>query len=380
MTRRPRIAYLATTSWTGGAERQVHDLAVRMAAAGWDVTAVSMLPLGGSFADLPAHGIPTASLDMRRGVADPRALVRLGMILRDTRPDVLHAHMVHANLLARLSRLIRRTPVVISTMHNQYQGARWRMVAYRATDRLGDATTAVSDVARRDAIRLGAVSADRIVTVPNGIELDRFARHEDARARLRGELGLGDGFVWLAVGRLAEAKDYPNLIRAFASLRGSREVGQLLIVGAGPDEAVVRARIDEAGLGREVRLLGERGDVPDLMSAADAYVMSSAWEGLPLVLLEAGASSLPIVTTDVGGNREAVDDGVSGFVVPPRDAAALAMGMARLLDLGRHERLAMGAAARALMARTFDMGVVSTRWQAMYRELLEARLPHEPVG
>jgi glycosyltransferase involved in cell wall biosynthesis len=89
---------------------------------------------------------------------------------------------------------------------------------------------------------------------------------------------------------------------------------------------------------------------------------------------------LPIVTTDVGGNREAVDDGVSGFVVPPRDAAALALGMARLLDLGRPERLAMGAAARALMASTFDMGVVSARWQAMYRELLEARLPGEPVG
>ena len=79
MTRRPRIAYLATTSWTGGAERQVHDLAVRMKQADWDVSAISMLPLGDTFADLPAQGIPTASLGMRRGFGDPRALVRLGL-------------------------------------------------------------------------------------------------------------------------------------------------------------------------------------------------------------------------------------------------------------------------------------------------------------
>jgi glycosyltransferase involved in cell wall biosynthesis len=378
MTRRPRIAYLATTSGTGGAERQVHDLAVRMKQAGWDVSAISMLHLGDTFADLPAQGIPTASLGMRRGFGDPRALVRLGLWLRDARPDVLHGHMVHANLLARLSRLIRPTPVVISTMHNQYQGPRWRMVAYRMTDRLSDATTAVSDVARLDAIRLGAVAPDRIETVPNGIELRRFARDEGARARLRQELGLGDGFVWLAVGRLAAAKDYPNLIGAFATLRESMDPGRLLIVGAGPDEAAIRGCMQDAGLGRQVRLLGERADVPDLMSAADAFVMSSAWEGLPLVLLEASASSLPIVTTDVGGNREAVQDGLSGFVVAPQDTHALALGMRRLLGLDEGERLAMGAAARELMATTFDMDAVSARWQAMYRSLLGAGAPLKP--
>ena len=114
------------------------------------------------------------------------------------------------------------------------------------------------------------------------------------------------------------------------------------------------------------------------MSAADAFVMSSAWEGLPLVLLEASASSLPIVTTDVGGNREAVQDGLSGFLVAPRDAHALALGMRRLLGLDEGERLAMGAAARDLMATTFDMDAVSARWQAMYRSLLGAGAPLEP--
>jgi len=375
MTRRPRITYLVTTSWTGGAERQVRDLALRMQQAGWDVTAVSMLPLGDSFGALRSHGIRTASLGMRRGVGDPRALVALGVLLRDTRPDVLHAHMVHANLLARLSRLIRPTPVVISTMHSQFQGHRWRMLAYRLTDRLGDATTAVSDVVRGDAIRLGAVAPDRIMTVPNGVELATFERNGSVRSRLRDELGIGDQFLWLAVGRLAEPKDYPNLLRAFARLGGSGEPGRLVIVGAGPDEDAIREELRDTGLEHQVRLLGQRADVADLMSAADGLVMSSAWEGLPLVLLEAAASSLPVVATDVGGNREAVEDGVTGFIVPSRDPAALASGMRRLLALSREERAAMGASARRLAVSRFDMGAVAHQWQNLYAALLRGRDP-----
>ncbi len=372
MTRRPRITYLATTSWTGGAERQVHDLAVRMREAGWDVTAVSMLPLGDSFADLPGQGIPTASLDMKRGVADPRALVRLGMILRDRRPDVLHAHMVHANLLARLSRLIRRTPVVVCTVHSQYQGPRWRSIAYRLTDTLTDATTAVSQVAMTDAVDQGAVSTNRISVVPNGVDLTTYVRRVDTRGRLRAALELGDDFVFLAVGRLAPAKDYPNLVRAFTRLRGTRPHVRLLIAGGG-SQAELRACVERAGLQEHVELLGERSDVPELMGAADALVMSSAWEGLPLVLLEAGASELPVVATDVGGNREAVEDGVTGFLVPPRDDASLARSMARLMDLGDHEREAMGIAGRARVTGTFDLGAVADRWDALYRALLTRR-------
>ena len=292
-----------------------------------------MLPLGSSFADLPSQGIKTAGLGMRRGVADPRALARLAKLLRDERPDVLHAHMVHANLLARLSRLVWRKPVVLCTIHSQYQGPRWRSAAYRVTDRLCDATTAVSRVAMTDAIRQGAVTADRIGVVPNGIDLTRYDISAPTRARTRTALVLDGDFVFMAVGRIAPAKDYPNLIRAFARLRKMRSSVRLLIVGGG-SQAEVQTHIDAERLNGQVRLLGERPDVPDLMQAADALVMSSAWEGLPLVLLEAGASHLPVVATDVGGNREAVQDGVNGFLVPSGDPEALALGMMRLVDLG----------------------------------------------
>lgn len=372
MVSRRRLLYLATSSGIGGAERQVRDLSVRMRDNGWDVLAVSMLPLERGFADLPAQGVTTASLRMGKGVPDPRGLRRLLAILRDWRPDVLHAHMIHANLLARTSRLLHRTPVLVCTMHSQRQGSRARMVAYRITDHLSDATTAVSSVAREDAISLGAVSASRVTVVPNGIDVSQYGRDRSTRSRLRSELGLGDDFTYLAVGRIAVPKDYPNLISAFARTHGAHDRARLLIAGTGPQDDL-RDRVDRAGLGGHVRLLGERQDVPELMKAADAYVMSSAWEGLPLVLLEAAASYLPIVATDVGGNGEVVIDGVTGVIVPPRDPEALAIGMTKLMTIGDGRRESMGRAGRELVERAFDIEIVVQRWISIYQSLLERR-------
>jgi glycosyltransferase involved in cell wall biosynthesis len=163
------------------------------------------------------------------------------------------------------------------------------MVAYRITDWLCDTTTAVSDVARNDAIRGGAVSAGRIITMPNGLDLSRYARHVVARDRLRRELGLGDGFVWLAVGRLAAAKDYPNLIHAFSKLDRPDKDVRLVIAGGGPDEAI-RARLLDYGLERRVQLLGARPDVPALILVGRQDVRT------PLAEAKTVAARLPRAT------------------------------------------------------------------------------------
>jgi glycosyltransferase involved in cell wall biosynthesis len=147
----------------------------------------------------------------------------------------------------------------------------------------------------------------------------------------------------------------------------------VLVAGSGPDEEAIRSRIAEERLDGYARVLGARSDVPDLMSAADGFVMSSAWEGLPLVLLEAGASSLPIVATDVGGNREAVREGVTGFLVPPGDPEALSRAMRRLQSLDEVERVAMGRAGRKLVEDRYDIDVVARRWAAIYQRLLGDR-------
>jgi glycosyltransferase involved in cell wall biosynthesis len=316
-------------------------------------------------------GIPTESLEMRRGVADPRGLVRLIRLVRRWRPDILHSHMVHANLMARALRLFARVPVMVSTIHSISDGGRLRMTAYRLTNGLVDHMTIVSEAAADRFINEGIVPRELLTVIPNGIDISRFqALPPGTREALRRSLGVKQEFVWLAVGRFVPAKDYPNMLRAFAQVAGRLPGTVLLLVGRGSLQAETEALAKSLGVGSQVRFLGVRQDVPELMSAADGYVLSSAWEGMPIVLLEAAAAALPIVATAVGGNEEVVRNGETGFLVAPGDDAALASAMVRLAGMAQGERRAMGERGREYVRTHYGLSRVVDRWEALYREVL----------
>ncbi len=362
-----RIAYVITSTGIGGAERQVYELASTFRARGWGVGVVSMLPMHESFQPLGAAGVRLASLGMSRGIADPRAVIRLARLLRGWDPHVVHGHMVHANLLTRLTRPVAPSTVVISTMHNQDEGRQWRYYAYRLTDRLADVTTTVSQIAVDEAASRGAAPRERLLLVPNGIRSEQYRPDLSLREAVRSALGLGDRFVWLSVGRLAAAKRHADLLAAMQAVRITAPDVHLLIAGDGPLRAPLEDEIQRSSLAANVSLLGLRGDVPALMQAADGFVLSSAWEGLPMVLLEAAASSLPIVATDVGGSGEAVLDGETGFLTPARQPSKLAEAMLRLMALGPQKRRVMGSRAQRHTEDTFDMNLIADRWEALYR-------------
>ncbi len=389
-----RISFVTTAINDGGAENQLISLATRLKARGWETNIISMLPPRAYRDELAAMNIPVDSLGMRRGVADPRAVFRLVTLLRRFRPHVVHSHMVHANLLARLARPLRWVPVVISTAHNidegpdkrsrrqlrrvfapvaarDTAGSNWRERAYRLTDPLCDLTTNVSEAAVERYIQVGAVPRRKIRFVPNGVDTDRFKPDSTARLRMRQALGIDGRFVWLAVGRFEEAKDHRTLIGAFVTLTQAYPAALLLLVGQGSLEAATKTQVAKLGLTDKVRFLGVRRDIPDLMNAADAYVMSSAWEGLPMVLLEASAVGLPIVTTDAGGNCEVVADGTTGFVVPTRDPVALGRAMAQVLALPEDGRADIGRSGRMMVQGRYSLDQVVDRWEALYREFLE---------
>jgi glycosyltransferase involved in cell wall biosynthesis len=175
--------------------------------------------------------------------------------------------------------------------------------------------------------------------------------------------------VWLAVGRFELAKDYPNMLRGFAGVRAPHPQTILLLVGRGALQTETEALVQELGLGRNVRFLGVRDDIPELMRAADGYVMSSAWEGMPIVLLEAAAAGLPVVTTRVGGNHEVVLEGETGFLVPPRDSDALGAAMLRLIESPEARRRSMGERGREHVRLHYDLGRIVDRWEELYREV-----------
>ncbi|MBA2458081.1 MAG: glycosyltransferase [Gemmatimonadales bacterium] len=366
-----RILFLSTSMGMGGADSQLLSAAQELRSRGHEVLIVSLTPLGPMGLEARSAGIPTESLEMRRGLPDPRGLMRLVHLVREWRPDVLHSHMIHANLMARALRLIVPVPAVVSTIHNIYEGGRLRMLAYRLSNSLVDHMTIVSEAAFDRFVTQGIVPKEILRVIPNGVNTERFRNvSRGARESMRRSLGLEREFVWLAVGRFEVAKDYPNMLRAFARVREEQPEAVLLLVGRGSLQGETEALVRDLGLARGVRFLGVRSDVAEVMAAADGYVMSSAWEGMPMVLLEAAAAGLPIVATTVGGNHEVVRDGESGFLVAPRDHQALGQAMLRLTRLSEPQLRQMGERGREHIRAHYGLSRVAERWEGLYREVL----------
>jgi len=366
-----RVALLSTSLARGGAESQIAQCAIALRRRGWETAVVSLLDPAAFAAELALEGVPVHCLAMRPGHADPRGLVRLIGFLRVFRPQILHSHMFHANMAARVVRLFCPVPVVISTLHSiaessrETAGVELRDFAYRLTDPLADVVTAVSQSVADRHRSSGAARAAKLRVIPNGVDTSRYRPDQARRESARRELGIEERFVWLAAGRLLWKKDYASLLRALAR----QPDAVLLIAGEGPEGDRLRRQARELAV--DARFLGAREDLPALMNAADGFVLSSVVEGLPMVLLEAAASGVPAVATDAGGVRECVADGETGFVVPRSECDALAAAMSRLALLPAGTRAHMATAARAWAVERFDMDTVVAEWERLYRELLE---------
>lgn len=347
----------------GGAERQVVDLADFLVRSGHEVVIVA---LTGDVVVAPSESaVRIHALGMRK---TPVALLatfgRAAALLVELAPDVVHSHMVHANIFARLLRLRVPMPRLICTAHSSNEGGKLRMLAYRLTDPLADVTTNVSQEAVRVFLEKRVAQPGKLLAVYNGIDTQRFAFSAADRAAVRSAEGVPeDEQVVLSVGRLTEAKDFPNLVDAFAILVDQRPKCRLWIVGEGPLRQLIEARVAAAGVQHRVSFMGSRRDIPRLMSACDVYVLSSSWEGFGLVAAEAMACERPVVSTDSGGPREIVDR--HGWIVPVRRSDLLASAIGEALGTGAFTKEA-GAAARARVVERFSMGSIGRRWLELY--------------
>lgn len=365
-----RIAYVLTTLGMGGAERQAVMLADRMAARGH---AVALLILGPPAAQQWPTTLPVFHLDLRKSaVSLLAASARARRFLRDFNPTLVHSHTFHANIFARLLRPWIAAPV-LSTVHNVYEGGWPRMLAYRLTDRLSCATAGVSQAVVDRYVSLKAVPGDKCLAMANGIDAAEFAPSLERRESLRAGSSAHGEFLWLTVGRIAPSKDYPNLLRAFALACAEFPNARLWIAGeAGPAEnSAMRVLATELGIGQAVRWLGLRRDLPALLDLADAFVLASAWEGMPLAVAEAMSMEKPVVATSVGGVTELV--GECGLVVPPRNPAALASAMTSVMQSAADARRALGRAARQRILKNHSIDARCDEWEALYRRLTSAR-------
>ncbi|MGT2505950.1 glycosyltransferase [Cupriavidus basilensis] len=362
-----RILLLSTGLQLGGAEQQVAALARQFVALGHVVAVVSLTP--GCGVDLPAT-VRLLALDMRKTpLSMARAFWHLRSFVREWRPEIIHAHMVHANLIARVLAAVSPCPPVICTAHSAREGGRMRMLAYRLTDRWASLTTHVSPEGRLAMVKSGAVPAARITVVPNGIDTTQFRPDPAARNIARTELGLDDDTrLLINVGRLVPEKAQDVLIDAFALFRaGTDEVkARLLIAGEGPERAALEQRIRQQELSGSVMLAGTRRDVPALLNAADLFVLSSEIEGMPLAVGEALACGCPVVATDAAGVAALLGD--CGTIVSRGDAPALATAIGEVLGAGRGAAAEQAARHERIVSR-FSLEAVARQWLACYAGL-----------
>ncbi|MGY1640762.1 glycosyltransferase [Geodermatophilus sp. SYSU D00703] len=345
---------------TGGAESLVVELVRRGPQVGWRSSVASA---GGSREDeilraglADVHRVP---LSRRRPAGLAHAVASTRRLLVAAAPDVVLAHNVGVTAAVALAQLTRRRRVPVVTVFHGVAAE-----DYRTAARLLDtAPRVVVTVSETIAGRLRSAGLRRApVVIPNAVTAPDLPDRDLARR----ELGLGqDARVALCAARLVEQKRHDVLLRAWARLPDDCV---LLVAGDGPERQAIESLHAELGLGRRVRLLGNRSDVPRLLAAADLATLASDWEGLPVFVLESMAAGRPVVATAVDGLTEALRGG-GGLLVPPRSPDALADALARLLT-DTTARTAAAEAARRTIAEDHDPLQMTRRYDDLLRGLV----------
>ena len=364
------VAYLIPTiDRIGGAEQQVLQLATGLATRGWRVAVIALSGNGGVAAKtVHSAGVVFHGLGMRKGLVDPRGWLRLHAWIVRNHPDIIHAHLPHAAMLARWSRIASPVRVVIDTIHSPATGGPARQLGYRLSAGFVDIVTAVSHAAAGPWLEAGLVGQGKLTILPNGVDTDYWKRDEGARSFKRRELGLTNEFLWLAVGRLDPVKNHATLLKALAR---TAQNSRLVLAGEGPLRCELSSLATELGLRDRVSFPGFQSDVRQWMQAADGFVLCSSWEGLPITLLEASACEVPSVITDIPGSREVIPPSFHGAAVPVRDADALADAMTAMMRLPDPDRREIGRQMRISICTRFGLKAVLTQWDNVYRALLE---------
>lgn len=325
-----------------------------------------------------ALGFPVHLIEKRfRG--DFSTTFRLMGLIKRERADIVHTHLVGANLYGRIAGRLSRHARVISTLHYVSPSAMApdesslsQSIIFHAdlwTSRLCDRLIATSDHLR-GALVVRGMRSEKVVTIRNGVDLEALQPQPADPAAVRRELGLApDTPLVGVVGSFLPVKRFDLFLKAAQRVAADHPDAVFLVVGDGGLRAELEAQASALGIENRVLFPGFRDDVPRVLSALDVFVLSSDSEGTPYVVVEAMAMGKPVVATKAGGVPEQVRTGTEGFLVDCGDDAGLASGISRLLsdDALRAE---MGRRARARAEREFSQAKAVEQLQAVYREVL----------
>lgn len=355
-----KILYLITGLGLGGAEKVVANLADQMHQRGHEV---KIAYLKGDVVIRPqSSNIELIYL----GLENPKNILgaskKYRNLIREYQPDIVHAHMVHANIFARVNRLFCKIPKLICTAHNSNEGGKLRMLAYRYTNALSNLNTNVSKEATQIFIEKKAFKKENSLTIYNGIDLNLFAP-----INKKIESTSIKNYSCLSVGRLNIQKDYPNLLKAISLVVAQHPNIHFNIAGDGELKSDLLALAKDLKIEQYISFLGRRDDIPNLMDQADLFILPSAYEGFGLVVAEAMACETFVIATDCGGVKEVM--GGNGILIPPKDSEALAQAILTAIEMPKEAIKENNKKALEHVQKNFDLNKIIDQWESIYESL-----------
>jgi len=370
---RINVLHIISSLPLGGAENQLLTLVPALNNDYFRVHVCCLRGEGILAGKLRARGINVFSLNMRLRYW-PVAIFKLCRLIKQLNAQIVHTHLFEAGLLGRVAAKIVGVPVIITTEHNMgLWKKRHHVLLERLVNRFTNKMIAVSEDIRQRRIHNEGIPPEKIVTIPNAVDIERFNRI-NSREQTRNDLNIDTSFYVIGtIARLDPDKRIDHLLEAASIICKIFPQARFLIIGDG----LLRNKLEDQALNLEllpkyVKFLGSRQDIPELLTALDIFVLSSEREGLPVSLLEAMAASKPIVATAVGGIPEVIHNGVNGLMVPPCEPKYLADAIISLIENNTLRESVTSNGFRSVKTK-YSLDVVSQQIFTLYDSLLKKK-------
>jgi L-malate glycosyltransferase len=374
---RRKLFYLVDSLNVGGTETQAVELALRIPAAGYDVTLGCLSAQGPLLQRLEGSPVAVREFRPEGGIDTPAGiyqLLRLSWFLKKEKFEIVHTHDLWSNLLGVPAARLAGVRAIVSSRrdlaHFEWYQSK-RRVWLRRIQNLGGAVLTNATLIRDALIADDGFAPEKLRVIHNGVDIEKFQTSGNRRDRLFP--GIGDGKIIVMVGNMhTDVKGHPWLIAAAPDVIREFPSTRFVLVGDGKQRDGFEQQVAKLGIANKFLFLGRRTDIPEILASCDLAVLPSRAEGLPNAVLEYMAAGLPSVVSRVGGNAELIKDGVTGLLVPPEDSSALSAAMLKLLrDPALARRIA--ESGHEFVVRNFSFERLVREVEELYSELLLRR-------
>ena len=365
-----RLAYVINNLTVGGAEKLLLSTVKKLSKEKYDITVCSMLHGKALLKDFEKSGVKVVCLNMHNK-RDIRGFFKLYHFFKSNKIDIVHTHLLEADLLGRFAAILANVPVIISTDHRVDD---WRMNSKRLKTKIrfilnriacnhSKGIIAVADNIKNHLIKNEKINPVKIYVIKNGIEIQECNGSSIRKKK-------GDTIVLGNIGRLSKEKGHEYLLKAFKQAKTKCSNIKLLVAGDGPLRLSLEKFAHDLDISADVTFLGVLDDIPAFLNKIDIFVLSSLQEGLPIALLEAMAAEKPIIATTVGGIPEVVENGLDGILVDAANVHELKHAIISVIQ-NEDKRGEMGQNAQKKVEEYFDLDNTVDELESLYDNLLK---------